>query len=354
MAVDLGRLVSEVKRHVQLDELRGKTIAIDAYNTIYQFLSIIRQPDGMPLIDSKKRVTSHLSGLFYRTINLIENGITPIFIFDGAPPALKKRTLEARMSRRAEAEEQWKEAVEKGMLEEARTYAMASTRITKEIVESSKELLRRMGIAYIQAPGEGEAQAASMTRKGLVYASASQDYDLFLFGSDTVVRNLTITGRRKLPRKNVYINIETERIYLNDLLEGLRIGQRQLILLGMLTGTDFNTGIGGVGPMTALKIVREKKSPEEILAYVNEKYGTGFDEDIYEVLRIFEQPDIKDLSFEDISRLLKECRPERHAIIEFMCGEHGFSEDRISKFADKLASQRQSKSQRSMDQWMGR
>ena len=352
MAVELGKLVSKVKKPVQLDELRGKTIAIDAYNTIYQFLSIIRQPDGTPLTDSKGRVTSHLSGLFYRTISMVESGITPIFIFDGAPPALKKKTLEARMNRRREAEEEWRKAQKEGLLEEARVHAMASSRITKEILESSKALLTRMGIAYMQATGEGEAQAAHLTKRGLVYASASQDYDSFLFGADVVIRNLTITGRRKLPRKNVYINVETERIYLKDLLESLGISQRQLILLGILMGTDFNTGIEKVGPMTALKIVREAEGAEGVLAYIKERYNTELDEDINDVLRVFEQPDVKEVSKAELSALFKEFRPDKKSILEFMCNDYGFSEERISKFADKLLDGRQSRSQRSMEGWL--
>ncbi len=351
MAVELGRLVSKVKKSIQLEELRGRSIAIDAYNTIYQFLSIIRQPDGTPLIDSKKRVTSHLSGLFYRTISLVENDITPLFVFDGAPPALKKRTLEARMNRRHEAEEQWREAQKKGMVEEARVHAMASSRITKEVVESAKELLKRMGIAYIQAPGEGEAQASYMTKNGLVYASASQDYDLFLFGSDVAVRNLTLTGRRKLPRKNVYINIDIERIFLSDLLASLGIGRRQLILLGILIGTDFNQGIEGVGPMTALKIVKERKEPEGVFAYAAEKYGNAL-EDAYAVMELFEHPEVKELSEEELAGILREAKPDKEAILDFMCDEHGFSEERISKFADKLLSVQQGRSQRSMRNWM--
>ncbi len=85
MAVALGSLVAEVKEKIDLDDLAGRTIAIDAYNTIYQFITIIRQPDGTPLMDSKGRITSHLSGLFYRTISLVEHRITPVYVFDGIP-----------------------------------------------------------------------------------------------------------------------------------------------------------------------------------------------------------------------------------------------------------------------------
>lgn len=350
MSVELGPLVAEVKESISLDALMNKTIAVDAYNTIYQFLSIIRQPDGTPLTDRKGRVTSHLSGLFYRNISMIEHGITPVYIFDGIPPALKERTIEARMNRRKEALGEWNKAVAEGRMEEARMHAMASTRITKEIVESSKELLRYMGITYVQAPGEGEAQAAKMTREGVVYASASQDYDLFLFGSDVVVRNLTITGRRKLPRKNVYIEITPERIKLKDLLASLGINQRQLIWLGMLVGTDFDSGIDGVGPKTALKIVKESKSLDDVIAAVKEK-GKDFDADPAEVEAIFTKPDVLDISRQELNDQIKRTKPDRGAITKFMCGEHNFLEERIGKFADALVSSKERAGQKSMGNW---
>lgn len=349
MAVALGSLVAEVKEKIDLDDLAGRTIAIDAYNTIYQFITIIRQPDGTPLMDHRGRITSHLSGLFYRTISLIEHRITPVYVFDGIPPAMKQRTLEARASRRAEALKEWNESLRKGMIEEARTHAVASSRITKEIIESSKELLGHMGIACVQAPGEGEAQAARMTRDGIVYASASQDYDLFLFGSDVVVRNLTITGRRKLPGKNVYVDISTERIELKKLLESLKIDQSQLIWLGMLMGTDFNSGIDGVGPKTALKIVREHRSLKDIAAHVRSKYGKEFDADPLEVEKIFTDPETIDVKKKDIDNNIK---VNKDMLIRFMSDEHGFAQERISRFAETLAALKLKAGQKGIDSWV--
>jgi flap endonuclease-1 len=351
LAVELGPLVSEVKEPISLDDISNKTIAVDAYNTIYQFLSIIRGPDGTPLKDSHGAVTSHLSGLFYRTINLLEHKITPVFVFDGIPPALKQRTIEARMSRRREAQEQWEKALKEGMLEEARVHAMASTRISKEIVQSAKELLGYMGIACVQAPSEGEAQAARMTNEGLVYASATQDYDIFLFGADVAIRNLTISGRRKLPRKNVFIDITPERVELSRLLSHLGLNRKQLVWLGMLMGTDFNEGIAGIGPKTALKIVREKKSLEEITAYVREKYSKEFEVDPREIEDVFLRPETSEMKKSEINRMVKDSKPNKEKIISFMCGVHDFSEERVTKFADTLLSLRSASGQRGIGDW---
>lgn len=352
MAVDLGKFVSEVKQRIEIEELANKRVAIDAYNTIYQFISIIRQPDGTPLVDSKNRVTSHLSGLFYRTINLIEKGVVPIYVFDGIPPSLKKRTLEARMSKRKEAYAEWQIAKEKGLIEEARSHAMASSRINREIVDSAKELLGYMGVSYIQAPSEGEAQAANMVKDGLVYAAASQDYDLFLFGSDVVVRNLTITGKRKLPGKNIYIDVEVDRIFLKELLKKLSLDRRKLIWLGMLVGTDFNEGIDGVGPKTAFKIVNAHGSLREIEKHVKEKYEREFDVDPQEVEDIFMKPDVSKIDSAEFEEKIRSSAPNKEGIIRFMCGEHGFSEDRVSKFADKLLEIKHSAGQKGINSWM--
>jgi flap endonuclease 1 (EC 3.1.-.-) len=243
MSVDLSKLIS--RRRIELAELNGKTVAIDAYNVLYQFLSIIRQPDGSLLMDSKGRVTSHLSGLFYRTIDIIGYGIKPIYVFDGLPSVLKQKTIEARMTRRNDAYKAWESAREAGNLEGARVHAQASSRVDRSIVESSKKLLDYMGVAYINAPSEGEGQASYMCKKGQVDAVGSQDYDTLLFGARNVVRNLTLSGRRKLPKKNVYVNVEPELVNLEDTLNALGISNRQLVWIGIMLGTDFNDGIEG-------------------------------------------------------------------------------------------------------------
>ena len=343
--------MGEVKKELSFDELQGKIIAIDAYNTIYQFLSIIRQPDGTPLTDSKGRVTSHLSGLLYRTTNLLNYGAIPVFVFDGIPPALKSKTIAARISRREKATEEWKTAQEKGMLAEARTHAMASTRITKEIVASAKELLGYMGMPCIQAPSEGEAQAAYLVENGVAYASASQDYDSFLFGAEIVMRNVTITGKRKLPGKNIFINVKPEKILLKDLLSKFEISRRQLVWAGMMIGTDFNDGIKGVGPKTALKIVKEAKSIEEVQNMLQSKYGTRL-EDAEEVEKVFMEPDVTKISNQEFQKLLSEASLDKENLMKFMCDEHGFSDERVNKMISLLSMAKKEKRQKGINSWM--
>jgi flap endonuclease-1 len=348
MAVDLSKLVS--KRRLDFDELNTKTIAIDAYNVIYQFLSIIRQPDGTPLMDVHGNVTSHLSGLFYRTIEILDYGIRPIYVFDGLPSVLKQRTMAARLKRREDAYKAWQEAKESGDVEEMRMRAQASTRIDKNIVESAKKLLESMGIGYMTAPSEGEAQASYMSKEGLVYAAASQDYDTLLFGSKYVVRNLTFSGKRKLPKKNIYINVEPEIVSLEDTLKQSEINRKQLIWMGILLGTDFNQGIKGVGPKTALKIAKGAKTIDDVKDYIKEKYKEEFELDIKEVEDLFMKPEVREMTDDDV-KLLTEKQYNKEAIVDFMCKQHGFSEERISKFIDKLAKTKVDTRQKGMDKW---
>ncbi len=348
MAVDLSKLVS--KRKLLFEELNGKSVAIDAYNVLFQFLSIIRQADGTPLMDSKGNITSHLSGLFYRTLDMLDYGIKPIYVFDGIPSILKQKTTMARIKRREDAYKAWQEAKETGDVEAMRTHAQASTRITKEIVASSKTLLDYMGIGYINAPSEGEAQASYMSKRGLVYAAGSQDYDTMLFGSKYVVRNLTFSGKRKLPGKNIYINVDPEIMSFDDTLKSLEISHKQLIWLGILLGTDFNQGIKGAGPKTALKMAKAAKSIDDIKSAVKEKFGVEFELDIKEVEDLFLNPEIKEMDKEDVESLFQK-QYDKEKLVEFMCKEHGFSEDRIMKTSERLSKSKTDSRQKGMDKW---
>ncbi|MGC8495745.1 MAG: flap endonuclease-1 [Candidatus Micrarchaeia archaeon] len=348
MAVDLSKLIS--KRRLDLEELKGKIVAIDAYNFIYQFLSIIRQPDGTPLVDSKGNVTSHLSGIFFRTAEMISKGIKPVYVFDGIPSMLKQKTINARMNRRNEAMREWEAAKASGNLEEARQHAMASTRITKEIVASAKELLENMGVAYIDAPSEGEAQASHMCKKGVVDMVASQDYDTMLFGAPLVVRNLTFSGRRKLPKRNIYIEVYPELVSLEETLKQLGLTQSQLIWVGMMLGTDFNDGIKGIGPKTAVKIAKEAQSLDYIESIAKEKYKQDFEVDPKSVERLFIEPEVKEVSREEINAMLGK-KPDMQKLMDFMCKEHGFAEERISKYAQAIGKSKEQSNQRRMDSW---
>jgi flap endonuclease-1 len=324
----MGVQISDIieGRPVELVELSGNRIAIDAYNTLYQFLSIIRDRfTGEPLKDSKGRVTSHLSGLFYRTINLLEAGIKPVFVFDGQPPSFKGKTIEERQAVRRDAEQKWKEAVARG--EEAMKYAQAAMHLTDEMLKDSKELLDALGVPWIQAPSEGEAQCAYMCRVGKVDFAGSQDFDALLFSSPKLIRNLSISGRRKVPRKEEYVEIKPEIIELQKFLDALGINMNQLIVLGILVGTDYNPkGIKGIGPKKALQLVKEQKNLKNVMSQVEWRFDVSAEE-IYE---FFLHPDVTE-KFK-----MEWNQPDADQLIGFMVDEHDFLLDRIKKVIEKL------------------
>ncbi len=339
MGVNLKDLVP--KEEVELSSLSGKKIAIDAFNACFQFLSIIRDKmTGELLRDSKGRITSHLSGLFYRTVNLVEAGIKPAYVFDGEPPKFKQRTLEERERMKEIARKKWEEALEKG--EKAITYAQATSVLTEEMIEDSKKLLEYMGIPWVQALSEGEIQCAHMCKKGDVWASASQDYDSILVGSPRLVRNLSISGKRKLPRKEVYVEIKPEIVELEKVLKILGITREQLIIVGLLIGTDYNPGIKGIGPKTALKMVKEFKTLDKVL----ENVGWEGDVEAKEIYNFFLNPKATD------KYKLEWKEPNREKIIEFMVEEHDFSRERVEKAVDKLEQAFSAGRQTSLKGWL--
>lgn len=339
MGVKLGDLIP--KKEIELKDLAGKKIAIDAYNTIYQFLSIIRdRMTGEPLRDSKGRITSHLSGLFYRTSNLLEFGIKPIFVFDGEPPEFKKKTIEERRKAKEVAKKKWEEAMKKG--EEAIRYAQATSQLTDEMVEESKKLLDYMGIPWVQAPSEGEAMCSHLCKKNIVYATGSQDADSLLFGSPRLIRNLSISGRRKLPRKETYMEIKPEMIELDEVLKNLEITKEQLIIMGILIGTDYAEGVKNVGPKTALKLVKEHKTLKKVLQHVEWKAEVSAED----ILEFFMKPKISEKhEFE-----WKE--PESEKIIGFMVEEHDFSRERVEKSIEKMRKSFTEGKQSSLQTWL--
>jgi flap endonuclease-1 len=340
MGINLSDVVTPEPR--TLEDFSGKVLAIDAFNTLYQFLAIIRQPDGTPLMDRQGRVTSHLSGLIYRLSNFVAAGIRPVFVFDGEPPRLKARTIEARGEVKRRAEREWREAVEIGDLATARTKAMQTSRLTGEMVDQSKRLLDLLGIPWIQAPSEGEAQASAMARAGTAYAAASQDYDSLLFGSPRLVKNLAITGRRKLPRKEVYVDVQPEEIGLEPTLKSLGVTREQLVDMALLIGTDFNEGVKGIGPKKALNLIKKHGSLEPALAEL------GMDiESKDEVRRIFLEPSV-------LPAVTTEFRdPDADGIRAMLCDEFAFSRDRIDQALTKFADARSTQKQRSLDSWFG-
>jgi flap endonuclease-1 len=315
---------------ISLKDLSGKIVVVDSFNVLYQFLTTIRQPDGTPLMDSDGNITSHLAGLFYRTSALLKANLRLVFVFDGEPPELKKEEREKRNRLKSEAHEKYKIAKERKDFSEMKKYASRSVKITKEIIDESKELLRAFGLPVIQAPSEGEAQAAHIVKNGDAYATISQDYDTLLYSSPRLIKNLTISRRRKKQGTLSYQSNNPEQIDLGRNLQSLGIDVEQLTVLAMLIGTDYNNGgIKGIGPKHGLKLVKEHGHDFDSL-FSEAKWDDFFSfpwKTVFETFR--KMPVLEDYE-------LSWSQPNHEQIMQILCKRHGFNEERIRNSLKEL------------------
>jgi flap endonuclease-1 len=341
MGVDFGDSIPREK--IQLEDIANWKLAVDGYNTLYQFLAIIRGVDGGHLKDSKGRVTSHISGLFYRNVNLLELGMRLVYVFDGKPPELKMEEIRRRSEQRREAKDQYLRSLQAGDLTQARKYAEASTVLRRDMVADAKELLDAMGIPWVDAPSEGEAQASTMAAEGTVKAVASQDHDSLVFGAPVLVRNVTISGKRRLPSKGIVINVVPERITLSTVLSATGLTRDQLVDFAILLGTDFNPdGFEGVGPATALKYLKRYGRLEDI-------------KELSGALSSVNYHAIRDLYINAPSHkgVQPEWRPmDRERLISFLVDEHSFSRERVEAAVGRVNSTKSAESE-TLEKWFG-
>lgn len=325
MGVNLTPIM--VKRILTLDQLRGRSLAVDASNYLYQFLALIRTKNGTPLKDSHGNVTSHLAGLMFRSTRLICGfNIDLIFVFDGKPPSLKQETIRKRREQRKQAVDDWQKALQKEDYAKAFSKAIMTSRLSRSMIDDAKKLLTFLGIPFVEAPSEAEAQIAFMARRGDVWAANSKDYDTLLFGTPRLLRFLTISGQEHLPSKGTSRPIEPELITSTELLGHHQITREQLVDLAILVGTDFNKGVKGVGPKTALKLIQKhgkiEKLPIAILSKIPSQYQ--------EVREIFLNPP----TTSDYSLTYGPFQEKK--LFSFLCDERGFSQERVETIAHRM------------------
>ncbi len=325
MGVNLTPIV--VRHPTTLAALRGRTVAVDGNLELYQFVSIIRVRDGRPLMDDQGRVTSHLNGLMFRTTRLLADyDIRPVFVFDGPPPELKRAEIEKRREARVKAQREYDAALASGDLSTAWSKAVSSTRLTRPMIEDAKTLLTLLGIPWVQAPSEGEAEAAFLARRGDVWAAGSKDYDSLLFGAPRLVRFLAIGSSEFLPSQGRSRAVPPELLDLEENLRRLGLTQDQLIDAAILVGTDFFDGIKGIGPKTAVKRVREWGSLDLAPAEIRDRLPQNVDE----IRQFFRSPPVMPVE----GLRLQPPRPEE--LVRFLCDERGFARGRVEDALARL------------------
>ncbi|XP_014674476.1 PREDICTED: flap endonuclease 1-like [Priapulus caudatus] len=336
LAKVIGDNASSAIKENAIKNYFGRKIAIDASMSIYQFLIAVRQ-DGSALTNDAGETTSHLMGLFYRTIRMMENGIKPVYVFDGKPPTLKGGELAKRQEKRAEAQKALEKATEDGDNANIDKFSKRTVRVTRVHNEECKQLLDLMGVPYVNAPCEAEAQCAELVKAGKVYATATEDMDSLTFGSNVVLRHLTFSEARKMPIKE---------FHLNSVLSGLELEQNQFIDLCILLGCDYCDSIRGIGPKRAIELVRQHKSIEEILKHIDtNKYVVPENWPYQEARQFFQKPEVTDSA--EIE--LKWSDPNEEELVRFMCEEKQFSEDRIKNGIKKLTKTRHGSTQGRLD-----
>jgi len=332
----LGDFAPTCVKECEIKNYFGRKVAIDASMSLYQFLIAVRA-DGNMLTDDDGETTSHLVGLFYRTIRMVENGIKPVYVFDGKPPELKSGELEKRKEARVKAEADLKKAEEAGATEDVEKFNKRLVRVTSKHNEEAKTLLKLMGIPYVEAPGEAEASCAALVKAGKVFATASEDMDSLTFGSTVVLRHMTASEAKKLPIKE---------LNLNKLLAELEIDMDKFIDLCILCGCDYTDSIKGVGYKRAMELIKKFGDIETILSNLDSaKYPPPEDWLFKEARRLFKEPEVVDA--ENLE--LKWSEPDEDGLVKFMCGEKNFSEDRIRSSSKRLAKARGGQTQMRMD-----
>ncbi|PRQ42543.1 putative spleen exonuclease [Rosa chinensis] len=312
----------------------GRKIAIDASMSIYQFLIVVGRTGTEMLTNEAGEVTSHLQGMFSRTIRLLEAGIKPVYVFDGKPPELKSQELAKRYSKRVDATQDLAMAVESGTKEDIEKFSKRTVKVTKQHNEDCRRLLRLMGVPVIEAPSEAEAQCAVLCKAGKVYAVASEDMDSLTFGAPKFLRHLMDPSSRKIP----VMEFDVAKV-----LEELNLTMDQFIDLCILSGCDYCDSIRGIGGQTALKLIRQHGSIESILENINkERYQIPDNWPYQEARQLFKVP----VALTDDEQLeLKWTAPDEDGLISFLVNENGFNSDRVTKAIEKIKAAKNKSSQ---------
>eukprot|EP00316_Scyphosphaera_apsteinii_P016139 CAMPEP_0119312008 /NCGR_PEP_ID=MMETSP1333-20130426/24713_1 /TAXON_ID=418940 /ORGANISM="Scyphosphaera apsteinii, Strain RCC1455" /LENGTH=386 /DNA_ID=CAMNT_0007316543 /DNA_START=33 /DNA_END=1193 /DNA_ORIENTATION=- len=343
----LSKLIGDNAPHAmkegKIENYLGYKVAIDASMAIYQFLIAVRQAGGEgQLTNENGEVTSHLIGMLHRTINMMEAGLKPVFVFDGKPPTMKSGQLAKRKERQQAAEAELTKLQESGgSAEEIERQQKRIVRATREQSEEVKKLLILMGVPVVDAPCEAEATCAALNKAGLVYATGTEDMDALTFGTPIMLRHLNSPQSRKLP----IVEIKLDRT-----LHDFGISMEQFIDVCILCGCDYVESIKGIGHITALKLIREHDNLEGVLAHL-EKKKTPLPEPFPfdEARRLFQEPEVVDTSTIE----LKWIEPDVPGLLKYLVEEKQFAEERVQSAIKRLQACKGKNSQNRLESFFG-
>jgi flap endonuclease-1 len=310
---------------IPLADLRGSVVAIDAHNWLYRYLTTtVRWTRDDVYTTAEGEEIPNLIGIVQGLAKLLESDLVPVFVFDGGVTELKEAEIERRNEQKAAAERKEAEAREAGDAIEAARMAARTQRLTATILDTSRELCSLLGVPVVEAPAEGEAQAAHMVRSGTVEYAGSEDYDTLLFGAPRTLRGLTSDG-------------DPERMDFVATLEEHELSWEALVDVGILCGTDFNEGVAGIGPKTAVKLVREHGDLWAVLEA----------EDVYVenadlVRELFLDPDVANVEVDT------EIDPDIEAARTYVIDEWEIPEEEVARGFERIS---ESVTQTGLDRW---
>ena len=337
MGVKLQEIIH--RKVIGFNDLSGKIIAVDAPNIIMGLFNFARKnPDGSYaglILDRTQRPISHLYGLLYRVKFYYTKKIFPLFCFDGRDSELKKIITKDRLNDFRFTQQWYQEAMDDGNTEGARQIALSKEYMWQNIIQESKELLSALGVPYIDSPASAESQCAYLVKKGIAHYSNSQDFDSLLFGCPRMVQNLSKSLRRKVQGKWTYNKITPLYTNLNKNLKKLGINQFQLVDMGLMIGTDYFSGIKGIGPKKALNYIQKHKQIEKIITFEKDKFDFSnlTPELIKKIRRIFLFPEVNTSQQEFYWNF-----PLKPQVVDLLCREHHLNKERVENNVGKLNS----------------
>mmetsp|Transcript_274 Transcript_274/g.889 ORF Transcript_274/g.889 Transcript_274/m.889 type:complete len:389 (+) Transcript_274:116-1282(+) len=322
----------------------GRTLAVDASMHIYQFMAVVGRQGEQQLTNAEGEVTSHLQGLFYRTIRMLDSGIKPVYVFDGKPPELKSGELAKRSEKREEAIaklEEAKERTDEGAAAEVEKQAKRNLKVTKEHNEECKRLLRLMGVPVVEAPCEAEATCAALCKAGKVFAAASEDMDTLTFGTPRLARNVMAPASAEKP----VLEIDVAKA-----LEELGLTPQQFVDVCILCGCDYCPSIRGIGPSKALGFIKKHGDIEGVIESLDtDKYPVPEGWMYKEARGLFLAPDVVDASGIE----LKWQAPDEEGVVDLLVKEKGFSEERVRAGVKKVREAKGKATQGRMEAFFG-